>query len=111
MKYNLTCLYLAHVQFPFQREFIRELTDVVVKDRDTAIFECEVSLPNVALKWFVKGQEVSTSPKYTISMEKTVHMLRLEQARKIDAGQVKAVFYQLESKEMLMVTGMILLYV
>lgn len=77
----------------------------MVKDKETAIFDCKVSLPNVPLKWFVKGQEVISSPKYTISMDKMVHTLRLEQARKLDAGQVKVTFYQLESKAMLLVTG------
>ena len=65
-----------------------------------------MSLPNVPIQWFVMGQPVVSSPKYTISMDKGVHTLRLEQARKIDAGQVKAVFYQLESKATLLVTGM-----
>lgn len=89
-----------------QREFLRELEDVIVKDKETAIFECEVSLPNVPIKWLVKGQELTSSPKYIISMSKTVHTLRVEKARKLDAGQVKAVFYQLESKASLTVTGM-----
>ena len=66
-----------------------------------------MSLPNVPIKWLVKGQEVSSSPKYVISMDTTVHTLRVEKARKLDAGQVKAVFYQLESKASLTVTGMI----
>lgn len=65
-----------------------------------------MSLPNVPIKWFVKGQQVVTSPKYAISMNETVHTLRVEGTRKIDAGQVKAAFYQLESKASLIVTGM-----
>lgn len=85
---------------------MRELQDAVVKDKETALFECEVSLPNVPIKWLVKGQEVQSSPKYIISMDKTVHTLRVEKARKLDQGQVKAVFYQLESKASLTVTGM-----
>lgn len=84
------------------------MSDIVVKDKDTALFECEVSLSNVPIKWFVKGQEVTSSPKYIISMDKAVHTLRVEKARKIDAGQVKAVFYQLESKASLLVTGKLL---
>lgn len=78
---------------------------MVVKDKETAIFECEVSLPNVPIKWFVKGQEVTTSPKYSISMNKKVHTLRVESTRKLDAGVVKAVFYQAESKASLTVIG------
>lgn len=89
-----------------QRRFVRELTDVTVKEKETAIFECEVSLANVPIKWYVKGQEVTNSPTHNISMEKAVHTLRIEKCKKLDAGDVKAVFYTKESKATLTVTGM-----
>jgi len=38
-------------------------------------------------------------------MDNAVHTLRVEKARKLDAGQVKAMFYQLDSKASLIVTG------
>lgn len=88
-----------------QRYFVRPLNDVTVKEKETAVFECEVSVAKVPIKWYINGTEVVNSPTHNVSMEKAVHTLRIEKAQKDEAGEVMAKFYKAESRAQLTVTG------
>ena len=89
-------LYAFYFSFPplpwFQYEFTRSLSDVTVRERDNAIFECVVSHANVAVQWFVNSVEVVPGPKYQVIAEGLTHRLAINKVTMEDAVEVKAVF-------------------
>ena len=65
-------------------EFIRNLTDIELKENQTAKFECELNKSEVSVKWFRNGEPINPDDKnVTIKSDGKVHSLTL---KKVDAS-------------------------
>uniref|UniRef100_A0AAY4EWE6 Ig-like domain-containing protein n=1 Tax=Denticeps clupeoides TaxID=299321 RepID=A0AAY4EWE6_9TELE len=57
-----------------------------------AIFECEVSEPNIQVMWMKDGQELEISERYLLlSTERFLHRLMIQTVRMSDAGEYSVV--------------------
>ncbi len=45
-------------------EFTKHIKDIKVTEKKKAIFECELSEPNVPVMWMKDGQELEMSERY-----------------------------------------------
>ena len=59
-----------------------------VKEREAALFECELSLSDIKVVWCVKGEVVEPSPKYAIMADGKKHSLVVSKCRPKDAGAI-----------------------
>lgn len=48
-------------------EFTKHIKDIKVTEKKKAIFECELSEPNVPVMWMKDGQELELSDRYVLS--------------------------------------------
>lgn len=67
-------------------EFTRKLRDIEVTEKETAVFKCEMSKPDLEAIWLHNGQSVSVEDGFDIKIEKTIHSLVLEDVSVEDAG-------------------------
>ena len=68
------------------------LKDLKVTEPEEAIFECEFSVPNVDVKWTVKGKPVESSPKCSVKADGKKHELTVTKCRPADQGQVTCTY-------------------
>ena len=61
-------------------EFLKPLADQKVNEKETAIFECEVSKPKLKPKWKKGDQELKPSKHYDMASIGQKHMLTVREA-------------------------------
>uniref|UniRef100_H3DPY6 Ig-like domain-containing protein n=1 Tax=Tetraodon nigroviridis TaxID=99883 RepID=H3DPY6_TETNG len=86
-------------------EFTRKIKDIKIIEKKKAIFECEVSEPNIQVMWMKDGQELDLSERYVTTAEKYVHRLMIQTVRMSDAGEYSVVAGSSVSKAQLVVEG------
>ncbi|KAL7385130.1 hypothetical protein ABVT39_016267 [Epinephelus coioides] len=87
-------------------EFTKKIKDIKITEKKKAIFECEVSEPNIQVMWMKNGQELDLSEeRYTVTAEKFVHRLMVQTVRMSDAGEYSVVAGSSISKAQLIVEG------
>ncbi|KAK2840469.1 hypothetical protein Q5P01_014209 [Channa striata] len=87
-------------------EFTKKIKDIKITEKKKAIFECEVSEPNIQVVWMKDGQELDTSEeRYIVTAEKYVHRLMIHTVRMSDAGEYSVVAGSSMSKAHLTVEG------
>lgn len=111
-------------------EFTKKIKDIKITEKKKAIFECEVSEPNIQVMWMKDGQELDLSEeryhtqeqeplqqkhqpghiwlcfhRYVTTAEKYVHRLMIQTVRMSDAGEYSVVAGSSVSKAHLMVEG------
>ena len=59
-------------------------------EKQSVVFECEVSKPNKKVTWLKAGKEIRPSKDVEITAEGTVHRLTLKSAKKEDAVEFTA---------------------
>ncbi|KAJ8319891.1 hypothetical protein KUTeg_001478 [Tegillarca granosa] len=84
-------------------ELVTGLHDLYVPQKGTAVFECEVNIPNVKAKWYKDGEPITVSDGYDIRSDGTCHFLYLQKVSKEDMGEYTVVFDDLESSAYLKV--------
>ncbi|NXI37962.1 TITIN protein, partial [Galbula dea] len=72
-------------------EFRKHIKDIKVVEKKRAIFECEVSEPDIHVQWMKDGQELQIGDRMKIQREKYVHRLIIPSTRMSDAGQYTVV--------------------
>ncbi|KAJ8248682.1 hypothetical protein COCON_G00233630 [Conger conger] len=72
-------------------EFRKHIKDIKVTEKKRAVFECEVSEPNIHVMWMKDGQELEMSDRYKTTTEKYVHRLMIQTVRMSDAGEYSVV--------------------
>ncbi|OXB61722.1 hypothetical protein ASZ78_002723 [Callipepla squamata] len=72
-------------------EFRKHIKDIKVVEKKRAIFECEISEPDVQVQWMKDGQELQIGDRMKIQREKYVHRLIIPSTRMSDAGQYTVV--------------------
>ncbi|XP_041495817.1 titin isoform X1 [Microtus oregoni] len=72
-------------------EFRKHIKDIKVLEKKRAMFECEVSEPDITVQWMKDGQELQMADRIKIQKEKYVHRLLIPSARMSDAGKYTVV--------------------
>ncbi|XP_072817331.1 titin isoform X5 [Vicugna pacos] len=72
-------------------EFRKHIKDIKVLEKKQAMFECEVSEPDITVQWMKDGQELQLVDRIKIQKEKYVHRLLIPSTRMSDAGQYTVV--------------------
>ncbi|NWV68584.1 TITIN protein, partial [Malurus elegans] len=72
-------------------EFRKHIKDIKVVEKKRAIFECEISEPDVQVQWMKDGQELQIGDRMKVQREKYVHRLIIPSTRMSDAGQYTVV--------------------
>ncbi|NXM99795.1 TITIN protein, partial [Sylvia borin] len=72
-------------------EFRKHIKDIKVVEKKRAIFECEVSEPDIQVQWMKDGQELQIGDRMKIQREKYVHRLIISSTKMSDAGQYTVV--------------------
>ncbi|KAL2081285.1 hypothetical protein ACEWY4_023138 [Coilia grayii] len=86
-------------------EITKHIKDIKVTEKKKAVFECEVSEPNVQVTWMKDGQELEISERYKTSTERCLHRLMIQTVRMSDAGEYSVVAGSSVSKANLTVEG------
>ena len=71
-------------------DFVKPLSNVIVKERDTAEFTAEVNKDGATVKWFIDNKEIEESEKYEILSDGRSHKLIIKDAVLPDTGEVMA---------------------
>jgi len=96
--------YLLCAEEPAQ--FLTPLSDKKVTEFETAVFECEVSKPNVKPRWFKGEQEIKDMKRFEATSVETKHMLTVRECEVQDADTYKIVVEEgVESAAKLTVEG------
>ncbi|KAL7882204.1 hypothetical protein AOLI_G00090530 [Acnodon oligacanthus] len=86
-------------------EFTKHIKDIKVTEKKKAIFECELSEPNVQVTWMKDGQELEKSERHKFSTDKYIQRLMIQTVRMSDAGEYSVVAGSSVSKAHLTVEG------
>ena len=81
------------------------LKDLSVPETESALFECEFSIPDVKVDWTVNGEKVEASPKYAITSDGKKHSLDVAKCRPTDQGEVTCTYAEYTTKANLTVEG------
>ncbi|KAI4787824.1 hypothetical protein KUCAC02_036227 [Chaenocephalus aceratus] len=85
-------------------EFTKKIKDIKVTEKK-AVFECEISEPNVQVVWMKNGQELEQESRFSVTAEKFVHRLMIQSVRMSDAGEFSVVAGSSVSRAQLVVEG------
>ncbi|XP_042131451.2 titin isoform X4 [Peromyscus maniculatus bairdii] len=72
-------------------EFRKHIKDIKVLEKKRAMFECEVSEPDITVQWMKDGQELQMADRIKIQKERYVHRLLIPSTRMSDAGKYTVV--------------------
>ncbi|XP_069876144.1 titin-like [Dipodomys merriami] len=72
-------------------EFRKHIKDIKVLEKKRAMFECEVSEPDISVQWMKNDQELQIEDRIKIQKEKYVHRLLIPSTRMSDAGKYTVV--------------------
>uniref|UniRef100_A0A2K5RZ69 Titin n=1 Tax=Cebus imitator TaxID=2715852 RepID=A0A2K5RZ69_CEBIM len=72
-------------------EFRKHIKDIKVLEKKRAMFECEVSEPDITVQWMKDDQELQITDRLKIQKEKYVHRLLIPSTRMSDAGKYTVV--------------------
>ncbi|XP_010793050.1 titin-like, partial [Notothenia coriiceps] len=86
-------------------EFTKKIKDIKVTEKKKAVFECEISEPNVQVVWMKNGQELEQEDRFSVTAEKFVHRLMIQSVRMSDAGEFSVVAGSSVSRAQLVVEG------
>ncbi|XP_052004044.1 titin-like [Xyrauchen texanus] len=86
-------------------EFTKHIKDIKVTEKKKAVFECELSEPNVTVTWMKDGQELDISERFKVSTERHVQRLMIQTVCMSDAGEYSVVAGSSVSKAYLTVEG------
>ncbi|XP_011828832.1 PREDICTED: titin-like, partial [Mandrillus leucophaeus] len=76
---------------PRHIEFRKHIKDIKVLEKKRAMFECEVSEPDITVQWMKDDQELQITDRIKIQKEKYVHRLLIPSTRMSDAGKYTVV--------------------
>lgn len=69
-----------------QIQFTKRIQNIVVKERQTATFECELSFDNAVVTWYKDSWELKESPKYAFRCEGQRHFMIIHNVTSEDEG-------------------------
>lgn len=69
-----------------QIQFTKRIQNIVVKERQSATFECELSFDDATVTWYKDSWELRESPKYTFRREGRRHFMIIRNVTAEDEG-------------------------
>uniref|UniRef100_H2YLF7 Uncharacterized protein n=1 Tax=Ciona savignyi TaxID=51511 RepID=H2YLF7_CIOSA len=81
-------------------KFLKPLSDVNVLEKDGAVLQCEISDPDVKVRWYKNGLPITNSDRVTIEANRKIHSVSLPWTLCSDTGsyQVVAEFAKSDAK-------------
>ena len=71
---------------------MKPLTNLEIFEKQTAVFECEVSKANQTAKWFQAGTEVVNMDRFTPEVDGKVHRLTITNGQLDDTFKYSCIF-------------------
>lgn len=71
-------------------DFVKPLSNITVKERDTVEFITEVNKEGVTVKWFVDNKEIEEDERFEMYSEGRTHRLIIKDAVMPDSGEIMA---------------------
>ena len=65
------------------------MNDINVEEQQNVLLRCEVNKPGATLIWTKDGATIATSERCDITVEGTVHSLRIKEALLTDEGEYR----------------------
>ena len=90
-------------------DFVKPLSNITIKERETAEFTAEVNKDGATVKWFIDNKEIEESDKFEIFSDGRTHKLIIKDAVLPDTGEVMAKVEGKTQKATLTVEGRCLL--
>lgn len=87
-------------------DFVKPLSNIVIKERETAEFVTEVNKEGITVKWFIDNKEIEEDEKYEIYSEGRTHRLVVKDAVLPDSGEIIARVEGKMQKATLTIEGM-----
>ncbi|GAB1597547.1 hypothetical protein Ahia01_000031200 [Argonauta hians] len=87
-------------------EFTKKLTNLKLKEKEKAVFICELSKENVKVTWKKKGKEIKSDNHLKIVADKKVHQIIIENVTLEDIGEYSCVADDVSTSGTLSVEGM-----
>ena len=79
-----------------------------MKEKETASFECEISKPNLKVKWLKNGEEIKPSKRFDMAVMDNRYLLTIREAELDDESKYTIVAEEgVESTAQLTVEGRI----
>ncbi|KAJ7345582.1 hypothetical protein JRQ81_001532 [Phrynocephalus forsythii] len=72
-------------------EFRKHIKDIKVVEKKRAVFECEISEPDISVQWMKDGQELQLEDRMKVQRERFVHRLLITSTRMSDSGKYTVV--------------------
>lgn len=69
-----------------QIQFTKRIHNIVVNERQSATFECELAFDNAVVTWYKDAWELKESPKYTFRCEGRRHFMIIRNVTSEDEG-------------------------
>lgn len=69
-----------------QIQFTKRIQNIVVNERQSATFECELAFDNAVVTWYKDAWELKESPKYTFRCEGRRHFMIIRNVTSEDEG-------------------------
>ena len=86
-------------------EIVSALDDKDVTENETTTFECEISKPDMKVKWLKDGKEVPRHTRFIKSTKDCYQSLTIKNAELGDAGQYQCIADAVTSTAVLRVKG------
>lgn len=84
---------------------VAPLRDITVSERESAVFECEVSIAGLSATWYQGEREVTPDFGYDVYSEGKYHELVIDKTECSDSGFITVKIGNKESTAMLTVKG------
>ena len=85
--------------------FLTQLSDLHVKEHESATFTCDVYPANSVLNWFVNGRKVKDDKKYRITSPNNQRQLVVKDVKEEDANIIMAALDDVTTEAILTVEG------
>ena len=88
-----------------KHEFTKKLTELKVKEKETATFICELSEENVKPIWMKGGQQLKADKKYEMITDKKTQKLIIHDVTAQDKGEYTCIYRDTSTWAKLVVEG------
>ena len=90
--------------------FVKDLTDIAVTEKETAVFYCTTNKPNAPLKWFFENVVITENEKFRIETDGIEHKLTIYNCTFEDEGRYKAAIGPRQTSGSLTIKGNLKFY-
>ena len=70
--------------------FVKDLTDIALIEKETAVFHCTTNKPNLSIKWYFENGQITENEKFKVESDGVDHKLTIHNCSFEDEGRFKA---------------------